>query len=270
MARSTAASPAIFAQVSTDARQRLLAHEWSRVAVARSADDAMAIVHDCQAGNVRRLGDRLGYPNCCIEWAEQNDHVYTDTASGVLRQSNLHDLAIMNSKAADFRCNYMLTESLITDFGPASLISHYPCQLDCPQTVVLAEQFLNHCSSVWPRWASFLANAQKSPVFHWSDVEWASRWWDECCGLCLLSGVRLDTRTWRSEDGAVVLGSGRTPAGEIPADVTEVEISGAAAILRSSTKSVALDRWESGIPSVVDFAEGTVLHVHQNCENRPN
>ena len=255
-----------FAQMSPQRREEVVTRPRVRVYLAKTEADARRLAK-LEGGTVdyHAVGLALGYPACCVEAATRNDQMTFDEESGAWRQANLNVAALDASSAADFRCNQFLVESELYDAAPLSAIAHYPCRLDCTESVAVAQAVLECCARTWPVWTVTLCELLRAPVIYWPDTSWPARYWDEYCGLALVGAREIRPGEWHSRLPSVQLGTDATPAGKIPASVVGVQTSGAGVLLRDAEGEVACHPFEkAGRPWVIDWRAGTVRRLGAN------
>lgn len=252
-----------YAHMSPQRRETFRAQSRVRVYLARSAADARALAKlESDKFDYRAIGLALGYPKCCVEAAVKKDQTYFDEEQQVWRQTNLNSVAVRASTAADFRCNSFLLESDIQAAGPASAIAHYPCKLDCPESIALAQSTLERCARTWPIWAITLCELMRSPVLYWHDDAWPAEYWDEYCGLALIGADQHGAQEWSSALPAVLLGTDGTPSGRLPKDVVGIKVAKDQLLLRRINGDVVrLSLKENGYPSIIDWQKGTVKEL---------
>ena len=249
-----------YAQVSLDRRRALNAQKRVRVYLAKSANTARHVA-DLERDPIdyRGLGLALGYPECCVAAAAQHDQAYVDQRNQVWRQSNLNASTVRSSTAADFRCNQFLVESELHDAGPLAAIAHYPCKLDCPRTIELAQTTLELSARIYPMWTITLSELLRAPVVFWSDESWPSQYWDEYCGLALVEAQRSANGDWRSPLPGIRLGAVRTAAGDLPRSVSNIVVLDGQVLLQDTQgHTVSHPLASSGRPWVIDWRAGQV------------
>jgi hypothetical protein len=221
---ATPSKPPGYLQVGPDAREQLTAERQIKLCVAPNDRDARRLAEYDERADYERVGMLLGYPECCVLAAAARDQIRRDDASGVERQGNLIDAALAASTHLDVSCNILLRERALCGYGPASIISHYPCSFNCARTVALADTYHHLLVDKWPRWARQLEGLLRSPVLLWSDRSWPSQFWDEMAGVVHLGGS-VDRRGQRISNGfSLPLGFGRTPGGSLPSGAVEIDI----------------------------------------------
>jgi hypothetical protein len=254
---------ASFAQMSPGRRKLFKASQRMRVYLAKTSGDAERLARlETDGRDYRALGLALGYPSCCVEVAEKNDHAYFDEKNQVWRQANLNAVAVRASTAADFRCNQFLVESELYTAGPLSAIAHYPCRLDCAATIAAAQEVLECGAHVWPLWTVTLCELLRAPVVYWSDESWAPEYWDEYCGLALVEASQDGQGRWHSVLSAIPLGAERIPAGPLPESVVGLELIKNNILLRNATgmmTSYPLN--ETGSPWIIDWTSKRVSNL---------
>ena len=255
--------PVAFAQMSPQRRQEVSARPRVRVYLAKTTADAARLAK-LESGPVdyHAVGLALGYPTCCVEAATQNDQLSFDEASGTWRQTNLNVTAVQASTAADFRCNQFLVESELYNSAPLSAVAHYPCRLDCSETVAVAQSVLECCARTWPVWTVSLCELLRAPVLYWPDTSWPSEHWDEYCGLALPGAREVRPGEWHSHLPSVRLGSDATPAGKIPESVVRVQAVMGQVLLQDAEGVTARHSFEkAGRPWIIDWRAGTVRRL---------
>jgi hypothetical protein len=249
-----------YAQMSPQRRLKLNAQPRVRVYLAKSAADAGRLRRlESVEFNYRALGLALGYPECCVLAALKQDQTYFDEAQQVWRQTNLNSAAVQASTAADFRCNHFLVESDLYSAGPLSAIAHYPCRLDCHESIALAQSALERCARAWPIWSIALCELMRSPILYWSDDLWPADYWDEYCGLALVGASPGRDQEWNSVLPAILLGADNTPDGQLPDDVVKIKVVKDRLLLHCANGDVLrLSLRENGHPHIIDWRSGNI------------
>jgi hypothetical protein len=249
-----------YAQMSPQRRLKFNTQPRVRVYLAKSAADAQRLRRlESVEFNYKALGLALGYPECCVSAALKRDQTYFDEAQQEWRQTNLNSAAVRASAAADFRCNHLLVESELYSAGPLSAIAHYPCKLDCRESVAIAQYALELCAHAWPLWAIALCELMRGPVLYWSDDAWPALYWDEYCGLALIGGRPGRDREWSSPLPAILLGTDSTPAGELPDDVVKIKaVKDHLLLQRASGDVLRFSLKDNGAPHIIDWRSGHI------------
>ncbi|MDQ1639567.1 MAG: hypothetical protein QOF62_2906 [Pyrinomonadaceae bacterium] len=252
-----------YAQTSLPRRQLLKAMPRLRVYVAKSLRDAKRLEKlENERADYRALGLALGYPSCCVDAAVNHDQNSVNEKGRVARQANLNAIAVSVSSAADFRCNQFLVESELHNAAPLSAIAHYPCKLDCPETVALGKAALELSARKWPIWTVTLCELLRAPIVYWSDESWPADYWDEYCGLALIEARNIGGGEWNSPLPAIRLGAEQTPAGPLPQSVVSVKIGKKQVLLRNATgEASSYTVQELGPTWVLNWRDGKVEKV---------
>ncbi len=99
-----------------------------------------------------RLGDLFGYPDCCVgQFTTQHE---TQMEPFINHMAPL----LANHERLDFRTNLFLRTS------PLHLVRHFPCALDCPETLRKADQLLQAIGNHNKRLHSEIVHFGQSPV----------------------------------------------------------------------------------------------------------
>jgi hypothetical protein len=246
---------ALFSQMSPQHRREAARSTRLRIYLAKSMADAKKLaVLEKSGADYQALGLSLGYPACCVEAAAQHDYIIIDESSQERRQGNLNSMAVRRSVKADFRCNQLLVESDLNGAGPMSAIAHYPCKLDCDESVAIGQSALECCARAWPVWAITMSELLRAPVLYWADDDWPSESWDEYCGLALIGARKKHADGWDSDMPAIHLGAGGTPDGGFPYHVMAGQFVKGQILLQDSKGKVTSQRFEvCGQPWVIDW-----------------
>ena len=255
---ASSSQPSAYAQIALPERLRLRSKPRIRVYIAASEDDARTLAECDQRGDYARVGELLGYPECCVTAAVARDTISYDNLFATERQSNLVDAALQASAHVDFACNVLLRESPVCQFGPASLISHYPCSFDCPRTINLAEAYYDILAEEWPLWALQLVELLRSPIVLWSDRWWPPQFWDELAGVAQLGGVADPEQRRVSGGWSMPIGLGRTPGGLLPMGAVEIEIRKDATAFCVCDAEQTVSHAAAGRPAVLDWRTGRI------------
>jgi hypothetical protein len=254
---ATPRKPPEYLQVGPDAREQLTAESQIKLCVAPNDRDARRLAKYDERADYERVGVLLGYPECCVLAAAAHDQIRRDDASGVKRQGNLIDAALSASRRLDASCNILLRESALGGYGPASIISHYPCSFDCARTIALARTYHNVLVDRWPRWARQLGELLRSPVVLWSDRSWPAEFWDEMAAVVQLGGS-VDRGMRRiSKGSSLPLGFARTPGGPLPSNAVDIAIGAEATAfqLADGTRQF-ISHAAAGPPVLLDWRTG--------------
>ena len=254
-----------YLQIGPQARERLRFERQIRLCVAPNERDARRLAEYDERSDYERVGMLLGYPECCVRAAAARDELRRDDGSGVERQANLIDAALAASTHLDVSCNILLRESALCGYGPASIISHYPCSFNCTRTSALADAYHHVLVDKWPRWARQLSELLRSPVLWWSDRFWPPQFWDEMAGVVQLGG-NVDHGGRRISSGvSLPLGFGRTPDGSLPSGAVAIDIGVdvTAFHLPDGTQQL-ISHSSAGPPVLLDWCSGRVQrHARQ-------
>ncbi len=259
--------PSSFLQIALPERMHLRVEPRVRLYVART-DHAARSLAECEVqSDFSRLGALLGYPECCIAAAVARDRDVRDRLFDVERQTNLIYATLEASKSLNFACNILLRDSPVCQFGPSSLVSHYPCSFDCCKTADLARAFYDILADEWPLWSLQLVELLQSPLILWSDRWWPPHFWDEMAGVVQLGGT-VDSSSRRISGGwSLPIGLGRTPGGALVADAIEIQIKEDATVFRLSHREHVISHAAAGSPVLLDWRRG---HIERSCERQPS
>jgi hypothetical protein len=251
-------NPSPYFQIALTERVRLRAKVQVRIYVASRACDARAVAESNEKGDYSGTGMLLGYPDCCVAAAAARDRIFRDPLFGVDRQSNLVDAAIRASTDLNYACNILLRDSAVCQWGPASLISHYPCSFQCHQTMKLAQAHYEVLASKWPLWGLQLVELLRSPMVFWSDQLWPPQFWDEMAGIAQLGGMANLETNCISEGCSMPTGHGRTPGGTFPVGASEIEITKTETVFNLDNGKQAISHAAAGSPALLDWRSGKI------------
>jgi hypothetical protein len=135
-------------------------------------------------GNVKKVGEILGYPECCVNF-------YIDIHKNLMKKGNLCCTeSFLNTKSKpNFHTNNIFNfnskisgqvEKLRTvqqlnktdEFMDYFLISHIPCSYDCKESVKMGRDVLRILKAELPEFANEIASALKHPFLVFDDFNW--------------------------------------------------------------------------------------------------
>jgi len=107
--------------------------------VAKKAEDALEFAEASRRGDHRKLGELLGYPECCVKFFEEKwvreRHVDPPWAIAVNTpgaEANGDEVAVRGFP----ECNVMIR------YASVRVVPHLPCSFTCEETVEFAKMFL--------------------------------------------------------------------------------------------------------------------------------
>lgn len=104
--------------------------------------------------NHRRLGLILGYPECCAEFFCRH-----------VEEASKKDMDFILFALGDVKAHEFYTNRAIRYFG-TSLISHFPCCLDCQESVSIAKRRLESLQQHFPQIAAHFVQELRSMVLY--------------------------------------------------------------------------------------------------------
>lgn len=252
--------PYSYAQTNPAARKEVMVKPRVRLYIAKSAGDARQLARlETELRDYYQLGRALGYPVCCVAAAVENDQLTYVERYGVWKQTNLNAVGTQVSTKLDYLCNFFLGESELSTVAPVSALAHWPCHFACDESRTVGGLALECCARTWPCWSDPLIEVLKAPVIYWPDVSWPPEYWDEYCGISLVSAYGESYSLWRSNFSAITLGHGRTPAGEFPADITAVQVAAEGIALYDKAHSLTFVPFDkTGNPWLIDWGSGSI------------
>jgi len=122
-----------------------------RVAVARKGQDAEELVHASQINDDRKIGELLGFPECCSnffykKWRDSYSDPIWQQAEGTIntkysfRQDekfNVNNKHIIRVKESNSKI------SSVFRYIGVRVLSHLPCALDCKQSLAVANDWID-------------------------------------------------------------------------------------------------------------------------------
>jgi hypothetical protein len=145
------------AQIGSGAwRAVLIAQDWNHVALA-----CLALLFNWQG----YLGRLLGYPECCVKsflarWPEARDRHEGDVARMILAEHGMSPWVGSSHWGVNAFARYL----------NYALISHFPCNLDCRATCLLAEDQLAALASFEPEFSQRLKAMLSAPLLFTKDA----------------------------------------------------------------------------------------------------
>lgn len=202
----------------TTCRQTMDSEQVYRIYYAKSKSDALAAWHADKARLVKKLGLMLGYPNCCVDFCCEFDRAYDDPLFKLPRQTNLVSKALKRSTQFHPYCNILLRNYASDRLTDSCLLAHYPCSFTCKRSIDYAANLL---SLLEPSYADSIHSFLSGKSLYWDDERWPPNFWGEFNGIHF--PLAIENHSYIST--GIILGNTKTPAGELPSDPTNYEIS---------------------------------------------
>jgi len=121
------------------------------VYISQTPDAArLANMYEIQ-GKHRELGILLGYPPCCVDFFAEHQEELSS------KDYNFLGLVLYHSKEGDYSFHTNITQRE----QDLSLLSHFPCNLACKQSHLLAQNHLQVITKHDPKYAKAISDALK-------------------------------------------------------------------------------------------------------------
>ena len=139
--------------------------------------------------DVKKLGELLGYPECCVKFY---DNYYRLLARKIKKNENfsfvklilneteskpkfyLNNIFNFQSRIFDKILRYEKLLSMNKEINRFHIISHVPCSYDCKESIKIAKRILKIMKTEIPRLREDIIIALKRPFLFFDDFKWVA------------------------------------------------------------------------------------------------